>query len=145
MALAVVLGVIFAHIRKKGVGQEAAGRRLPASSCRPTRCSTVSCLWASCFFFKLVQLAQSGFYRNGDSHLPVVDLHRRALPLLLGVMGLVEAGPADVRLHHSRHSLAVHQVTAPWTSNLLRINLDRVLARSRSSMGRRRQTGRRQT
>ena len=60
MALAVVLGVgvIFGYIRKRGVDQEGGmGRRLPASFCRPTRCSTASChtarqapLWASCSF-----------------------------------------------------------------------------------------------
>ena len=35
-------------------------------------------------YFKLVQLAQSGFYRNGDSHLPGVDLHRRRAATAFG-------------------------------------------------------------
>ena len=62
MALAVVLGVIFAHIRKKGVGHE--GSRAPITR---ELLSANTLFYGFLFvgillFFKLVQLAESGFY-----------------------------------------------------------------------------------
>ena len=66
-----------------------AARRLPASFWQPTRYSTVSCLWASCF---------SGTGSTSRIHiLPgwgpdaiglVWGFIDAALPLLLGTMGL---------------------------------------------------------
>ena len=114
MALAVVLGVIFGHIRKKGVGHE--GGRAPMTR----EFLSANTLFYGFLFVGILRISNwfnllsPDFTGTGTATSLVWTFIDAALPLLLGVMGLVEAGPADVRLHHSRHSLAVHQVTAPW-------------------------------
>ena len=105
MALAVVLGTIFGYIRKRGVDREGGGApgypRVFGSQHAvlrfPVRWHPV--------LPELVQLPESGFYRNGDGYdLPGVGIHRRCAAAAFGSDGPVPAEGRQVsRLAGQRH------------------------------------------